>query len=75
MNSTTNKLRLDHMRKVQGVNLPEEERQEVLAIAEALAGTLNRAASRLAFDSEPAGFARAMEETAEPKNDGTGAEK
>ena len=75
MTSTTRKLRLDLMRELQGVNLPEEESQEVLGIAEALAGTLNRAASRLAFDSEPAGFARAMEERAEAKTDGAEGEK
>ena len=78
MTSTPNKLKLDLMREVQGVNLPEEESREVLGIAEALAATMNRAAAALPFDSEPADFARALEETAgsaESAQDGEGAEK
>ena len=49
------------MEQVQGLKLPDLEVEEVLGIAEALCKTLDRAAARLAFDNEPAGFTAAME--------------
>ena len=66
MDSTEKKLRLDHTRALQGIAIPENEQEQVLAIAQKLAATLNDAAGRLPFDAEPAGFTRAMAELTGP---------